>query len=141
MPGCCRVSCLPPLLTAKMGHPQLRYCGPRVGAAAGIGWNNPAELDVEAIAYPRGKGFPREKDLCSAASDSFYSSACCTPGSCPCSGCACTRPAVSNDPVVGCQTFRCLQPLRSGEIRIAVGRRFGVLSRQERLEQRTASSG
>src|SRR5712691_5618737 len=34
MPGCCRLSCLPPLLTAKIGHPQLRYCGPQAGPPA-----------------------------------------------------------------------------------------------------------
>src|SRR5207237_1795935 len=91
--------------------------------------------------YLAERGFLHEKDLCSAASASFYSSACCTACSRPRTGCACTRPTLSNDPVVGCQTFRRLQPLRFGEIRLAVGRRLGVLSRQDRLEQRTASSG
>ena len=86
------------------------------------GWNNPADPYVEKqLCIPRRKGFLREKDLCSAASAFFYSSACCTAGSHPRTGCSCTRPTLSNDPGVGCQTFRRLQPLRSGEIRIAVG--------------------
>ena len=54
--------------------------------------HNLADFCVEATAYPRGKGFLREKDFCSAASASSYSSDCCTTGSYPRPGCAAPDP-------------------------------------------------
>jgi uncharacterized protein (DUF302 family) len=52
MPGCCRLSCLPPLLTAEMGNPQVRYCGLKAGPPA---MPTQAKTGLEWATRPRAK--------------------------------------------------------------------------------------
>src|ERR1700733_6251928 len=80
------------------------------------------------LVFPLQKGFTYEKDCLSHSVLPAHNSGCCITFPRPRTGCTCTRPTLSNNPVFGEQAFRRLQTLRFGEIRIAFGRRFGVLS-------------